>query len=127
MKSNHLARALLILFKENPTGLTSKKFFAFVEFMGLEPLLPRVWEYLRNIKEEDEKKETIEIISSHNLDASLNNAIKKMLSLRGDAPQKNIIDKNLIGGFIVKHNNVIYDASLDGQLKSLKNHLKNEY
>ncbi len=56
---------------------------------------------------------------SYNIFEMLNNEIIK-LSKAKKLNIKNLIDKNILGGVIIKFNNIIIDYSLNGRLQKLK-------
>ena len=60
---------------------------------------------------------------THNLFELLNNEIIK-LSKAKKVDIENSIDRNMLGGVIIKFNNIIIDGSLKGRLQKLKNRIQ---
>jgi len=81
----------------------------------------KIWNKEKNLKE-------IDIISPFELDEESREMINKYLNKKFGAKKFSIkegIDKSLLGGFIIRDNDKIYDASLKAKINKLKNELKN--
>lgn len=77
-------------------------------------------EYVNYAKEQDGFKQ-INIISAINLDEKTINNIKKVFGEKVEATVN--VDKNIIGGLIIKTKDVILDASIKTQINKLKQSL----
>ena len=117
-------RALDAIFKGKVHELTLK-FFVLLAKNSRADLIPDITvEYKRVFKE---AKGILEVVvkSAHKLDAAALDKIKSMV-LTSDWKSVEIveeIDEKLIGGFVVKSNNTIYDASVTSQLRDMKMNL----
>ncbi len=117
-------RALDVIFNGKVQDITLK-FFVLLAKNSRADLIPDITlEYKRVFKE---AKGILEVVvkSATKLDAVALDKIKSMV-LTGDWKTVEIleeIDSDLIGGFVVKSNNTIYDASVSSQLRDLKMNL----
>ena len=124
-------------FVKNPT--TSKsikiKFFnkVFVDFDGVmrnfltlvvtkgreSELGSMAWKYIElyNI---EKGVVVVEIISAKPLEEDLKNNLKKQINVSGRVEIKEKIDRNIIGGFIIKMGDSQYDASVRKKLNNVK-------
>ncbi|MDO9579005.1 MAG: ATP synthase F1 subunit delta [Bacteroidales bacterium] len=66
-------------------------------------------------------KEKAEIITAHNISEKSLEEIQKILKLQGEIVMN--IDKDLIGGVVIKVGNKIFDASIKTKINKLKQHL----
>jgi F-type H+-transporting ATPase subunit delta len=117
-------RALDAIFKGRVHDLTFKFFVLLTKNSRADLIQDITVEYKRVFKE---AKGILEVVvkSAHKLDAAALDKIKSMV-LTSDWKSVEIveeIDENLIGGFVVKSNNTIYDASVASQLRDLKMNL----
>jgi len=95
-------------------------YIAFIKHHDLESFVPSMmkvinWE-LKKIKEEDE----CIIESPYELSE---NSTKKVLKLVGAIESEFVKREDLIGGFKAKYKGVVYDMSVQNNLKKLKKHL----
>ena len=126
ISSKYLASALIESVEENPSK--SKKlvgnFVKFCRERGMAHKLPKVLRCIELKNEEEKERKKIKITSVEKFDEKLvKEIIKKTVGLSSNTEIETRINKHLIGGFIVEHEGVVYDASLRGQLKKIKNKL----
>jgi len=121
-KSDQLARALLALLTENPKQ--EKKILSdFVHFLAEKKItwqMPSVIRYLEKKFAEQEKKQLLHLSTARKLSPTLINKIKKYTSGNTKVKTQEMMNPDLIAGFIAEYDGVIYDASLSGQLTKLK-------
>lgn len=82
--------------------------------------MPQIIFYLGIESQKKKDGDSIKIISSCQLSQETKNKIKEITEAPKQAPEMIKIDKNIIGGFIAKYNNITYDASLSSQLKKMR-------
>ena len=109
-------------------GLKSKELHEvirnFVKLLAREQKLKQAEKIIVEFTAYAKKQEGIQdigIASAHELDGKMINEIKKSFGEKVEATQA--VDENLIGGFVVKTADKIFDASLKTQLIRLKQHL----
>jgi ATP synthase F1 delta subunit len=121
-----LALALIESIEDNPKKSKEliNNFIKFCSKKGMAHKLPNVLKYIEFKNKEEQEREMFKLTSSEKLKEK---AIKEIIKMTiGSLPKTGIeekIDKNLIAGFIVEHKGVVYDASMRGQLRKIKNKL----
>jgi len=126
IKSKQLAQALYELSIKNIDNLDSK-FFDFIEKRNLKAQMPSVLYHLERINKLNTEKNGMQIETAHPISKEILGEIKSFAS-KNISNDKNIseivemskIQKDLIGGFRVKYNGVIYDASIMTSIKKLE-------
>ena len=126
IKSKRLAQALYELSIKNIDNLDSK-FFDFIEKRNLKAQMPSVLYHLERINKLNTEKNGMQIETAHPISKEILGEIKSFAS-KNISNDKNIseivemskIQKDLIGGFRVKYNGVIYDASIMTSIKKLE-------
>ena len=122
-----LAKALLKLIQENPDN-QQKIIASFVDFCDkkrLTHLFDSLLKYIEiEIKKEEDNK-TLKIFSAGKLDEKIVEQIGKLSEAGPGAPISVIEEKDIVAGFIAYYQNKIIDASLDNNLRLLKNKLIN--
>jgi len=120
MKSEYLAKALLKLSKEGSSQKAVDAFVKFVKKKNLLELLPRVMRYIA-IEQEKEKQSILFTLSvARPVSKEIKSAIKKVSPIDKKAPELVSVNPELVGGFVAEYQDVIYDASIKGQLQRLK-------
>ncbi len=127
--SQNLAKKLLKSAEAEPKKINELvgQFIIFCREKNLGYLLPNVLKYLEEEITEKREKETL-VIKSKN-DLSLNIIEKIKIFVRFDEKEgkiKLIKDNNILGGFIARYRDKIFDASVNNNLRLLKNKLINE-
>lgn len=106
--------------------ICSKEFLNYLARRGTSRLAQSVLESLRECVARDEGISRITITSACELSGQEQDLFEKML--RESYGKKYTIaytaDSSLIGGFRIRTGDSVVDASVSGQLSSLKNHLK---
>lgn len=77
-------------------------------------------EYVQYEKEQNGEI-TLEVTTAHDLDNTIKKELQKKFGEKVDIVEK--IDKEILGGIIIKSNNTIYDASVRATLHQLKHSL----
>jgi len=89
----------------------SSKIIDYLEYNNMLHLLPNIIKNLEDINKEKDILNSCKIYSSHKLSDKIITDIKSDLDI--NSTETNFtVDSNLIGGFIVEHKGVIYDASI---------------
>jgi F0F1-type ATP synthase delta subunit len=119
--------AQTILFAEKSKDVDSKKLvrntLAYLKKQNLTHLLPEVLRILEQHAAAEAERESVVIETSHKVsEKTLSEISDKVLSGAKEKPEQ-IVNEELIGGFVAKHNGVIYDASLKRKLELLKKEL----
>ena len=96
-----------------------EKFWVYAKHKNLIYKLPNVLRHLE--RKADARKDTfVALAVSHDVSTETENKIRKFMGVSEAVPIEKKVDPKLMGGFIAEHNNLIYDGSLDRQLKKLK-------
>jgi F0F1-type ATP synthase delta subunit len=119
--------AQTILFAEKSKDVDSKTLIrntlAYLKKQNLTHLLPEVLRILEQHAAAEAERESVVIETSHKVsEKTLSEISDKVLSGAKEKPEQ-IVNEELIGGFVAKHNGVIYDASLKRKLELLKKEL----
>ncbi len=120
-----LSKALLKLIQENPENQQEiiSSFIDFCSKKRLTHLFSSLIKYIEiEIKKEEEAK-TLKIFSAGKLNEEIVEKIRKLSEVKEDAPTDIIEEKSIVAGFIAYYQNKIIDASLDNNLRLLKNKL----
>ncbi|MFT5359976.1 MAG: F0F1-type ATP synthase delta subunit [Candidatus Paceibacteria bacterium] len=116
-----------LLFANKKSDIDAKKLvsntLAYLKKQNLEHLLPEVLRILEQegLKEAEQESvviETARVVS----ESTLKQIAEKLLTGAKENPEQ-IVNEDLIGGFVVKHDGVIYDASLKRKMELLKTKL----
>lgn len=102
-----------------------RKFLKFVVSEGKASLLPVISEEAITLFLEKKKKAKATVISPVEFKPDLKNRLKKSLEsiTAKEVDIEYINDPELLGGFVVKIGSTMYDSSLKGQLRLLKDEL----
>lgn len=86
-------------------------------------LLPEILRILERESALEEKTNSINITTSHEISKEALSKIKEKLFIDSKEVPNQVVDHSLLGGFIAEHQGVIYDASIKRRLELLKKHL----
>jgi F0F1-type ATP synthase delta subunit len=119
--------AQTILFAEKSKDVDSKTLIrntlAYLKKQNLTHLLPEVLRILEQSAAAEAERESVVIETSHKVsEKTLSEISEKVLSGAKEKPEQ-IVNEELIGGFVARHGGVIYDASLKRKLELLKKEL----
>ena len=119
--------AQTILFAEKQGQTDTKKLvqntLAYLKKQGSEHLIPEVLRILEQESAKEAERESVVIETSHEMSASTLKQIKDNLLAGATEKPEQVINEDLIGGFVAKHDGVIYDASLKKKLELLRKEL----
>ena len=122
-----LAKALVEIVSDNPSDpqKSVENFLVFCDKSKLNYLLPSVVRYLEIELGRQERENTFKIFSAIKIDEEIIKKIKKIVGADPFCPAEIIEDKNIGAGFVAHYCNKIIDASLDNNLRLLKNKIIN--
>jgi F-type H+-transporting ATPase subunit delta len=120
--SQQLAKTLVHMAAEHDGDVKGvvEKFTTFLKKNHLTGMLPNVLRHLSIMKERQDAQRAIEVASPYPLSQATLDTIMQQLSSQGLGSVTTRVDKELIGGVIVKHDGVRYDGSVRGQLEKLR-------
>jgi len=118
-------RVLKKIFKKHINNITMN-FIDFVISKGRELFLSDIISRYKDLHNEHNNISVIEIISAEEIETHLKDRIKeKVGSKQGGGVQiKEKLDKNLLGGIIIKRGDLQYDASVRKKLNNAKRAFK---
>ena len=125
VKERMKRNVLLELFK-NVNGVTSGLFSLLIENNRLELLwmvADKYREFYNQLNGVQVAKVTTAIPLTPELEIKIQQKVKELTG--NTAKIENIIDKSIIGGFILRVGDIQYDGSVSGQLNNLRRELKN--
>ncbi len=116
-----------LLFANKKDDLDAKKLvsntLAYLEKQNLKHLLPEVLRILEQEGLKEAEQESVVIETSHVVSESTLKQISSKLLTDAKEDPKQVVNEDLIGGFVAKHNGVIYDASLKRKIELLRKEL----
>lgn len=119
--AQQLARGLWTTLQQQPDQekVITKAFLQMVDEQGLTALLPFVVRHLEYLHDAYEQEHSVQVTVAH---VHKDVDIKKIAAqITGSSVKMHITeDASLIGGFVLKHQNIIYDASVATQLQAAK-------
>jgi len=120
-----LSKALLKLIQENPENQQEiiANFIDFCNKKRLTHLFGSLLKYIEIEIKKEKEAETLKIFSAGKLDEEIIEKIRKMSEVKSDAPTSIIEEESIVAGFVAYYQNKIIDASLDNNLRLLKNKL----
>ncbi|OIO18157.1 hypothetical protein AUJ29_00435 [Candidatus Kuenenbacteria bacterium CG1_02_38_13] len=123
--SKQIAKTLIKLASDykDKEILIIENFIKFAERKNILHQLPRIVKYLELENKKRSAAERLTVSSQKKLSASLIKNIKEYVRVTPETELDEIPDENIKGGFIARHKNMIYDASIKTQLAKLKNNL----
>lgn len=123
--SRTLSKALLKMIEENPDDYQKiiAGFAGFCKKKKLAHLLPGLLKYMEIQLRNEEGKKTFKIFSATGLEKNTIENIQKLAEAELAVKTELIEDKNIGAGFVAHYKNKIIDASLDSNLRRLKNKL----
>ncbi len=124
-KSNlQFAKALYEVTKNLPKGHLPEVIGQFVLILQKNNKLKKIDYIIEEFVNYSKKQSGVKMVTvetARKLDHSVLNKLKKTFGEKSEITE--LINKNLVGGAKIKVNDMIYDASLKTQLKSLKQQL----
>jgi F0F1-type ATP synthase delta subunit len=126
IKSRTIAKALISMTEDD--GINSEKiaesFLNFVERNNLAHQLPTIMFHLKLENKRREKERELSITLTEEVSPNLLDRIREYVGASQKTKVRVGFDKGIIGGFIAKHRNKLYDASLESHLGKLRVALK---
>jgi len=116
--SKQIAKTLIKLASDykDKEILIIENFIKFAERKNILHQLPRIVKYLELENKKRSAAERLTVSSQKKLSASLIKNIKEYVRVAPETELDEIPDENIKGGFIARHKNMIYDASIKKQL-----------
>jgi F0F1-type ATP synthase delta subunit len=116
-----------ILFSEKNGNIDAKKLasntLAYLKKQNLEHLLPEILRILEQEGLKEAEQESVVIETAREVSESMLKQISSKLLDCAEGKPEQVVNEDLIGGFVAKHNGVIYDASLKRKIELLKKEL----
>jgi F-type H+-transporting ATPase subunit delta len=93
----------------------------------LLPVLPKVITALKSLYDQESGTVTVEVTSKDTLAKEILNNLEKMMATRLDAGinLENQLDKEILGGIILRYDDKLIDISLKNQINNLAKQLSN--
>ena len=107
--------------KENELSSIIEAFVIFLKKNQSVNKLPYIIQDFQNYVLKVQGKEKAEITTAHSMSEKSLEEIQKILKLQGEIVKN--VDKELIGGVVIKVGNKIFDASIKTKINKLKQHL----
>lgn len=120
--SEQLAQTLLAMSAEHEAN-TKKVVDTFVKFLEqhhLVRLVPNIMRHVERMAQHQASAETLSLTTPYKLSGAAVNKILKALGTESGVAVEKYVDESLIGGIVVKHNGLLYDGSVKGQLAVLR-------
>ncbi len=121
INSYAIARAVYELAQDSENKHVVDNLVVYLQSHNLMPLLDSILNHVEHMHARASAQESLDIVSAYPLSESFVSELKDVLGAKKTGSQKQ--DQDLIGGFIMEHNGVMYDASISTQLIRLKNAL----
>ncbi len=120
-----LSKALLKLIQDSPEKQQEiiVNFIDFCNKKRLTHLFNSLLKYIEIEIKKEKEAETLKIFSAEKLSEEIIEKIKKLSEVKSDAPTSIIEEESIVAGFVAYYQNKIIDASLDNNLRLLKNKL----
>jgi len=126
IKSKYIAKTLIKMISEKKDpGILSAQFLEFAKKNNLLSQLPNILYHLNYSKNMEERNSSLFLTSSHGVSEQTVSGLKKFVGASEVVKVTQSVDEKIIGGFIAKYKDIIYDASIKNQLNKLKTSLKN--
>lgn len=128
LKSRTIAESLYAYHIARPgedTDEITHTLMSFLKRHHMVSSLPKILFHLKRIQEKDIVLRECKLTSSHELAKETVDILVKNI-IDEDATElqvESFVDPSLIGGFILKQNGIIYDASIKSMLKKLEDNL----
>jgi F-type H+-transporting ATPase subunit delta len=124
MTSKKLSGILIKAYEKQENADTIKNFLTFVHKNKLDYLLPNVLLHVKRYEKVHQGAGVCILRTIEAFSKDMHKDIKKKIGLDASVHVEEVVDKSIIGGFIVEYNHVQYDASMVSALRQLKNHLQ---
>jgi F-type H+-transporting ATPase subunit delta len=122
---NKLAKINLVkkLFN-NRINKTTMDFLSLLVHKGREVLLSSIIEDYISFYNKSKNIIVAQVVSSKPLDLETKEIIKSKINPNSTVKLEETVDPSLVGGFIIKHGDLQYDASIKKQIKNVKRAFK---
>lgn len=122
--SKKIAYALFSLSEQgyDPEKL-AKAFFSYATSSNMAYIVPNVIRHLELLNERRQREMSLSVETAFPLTKDTENAIKELLNADNESVLNSTVNGDLIGGFVAKYDNAIYDTSIKTQLKILRQKL----
>ncbi|MDX1536046.1 MAG: F0F1 ATP synthase subunit delta [Candidatus Spechtbacterales bacterium] len=124
LSSKKIARALFSLSEE---GIDAEElgnaFWRYADSSNLLYVVPNVIRHLELLNERKKKEKTLFIKTAFPVSEETKKEIERFLHVDENVESDVELDTELIGGFVAKYNNAIYDASIKTQINTLRKKL----
>jgi len=118
--SKNLALLISVLDKKyKDPDKAVEKFVIYAKRKNLLYKLPNVLKHLER-RAENRKDKHVTLTVSRDIAPETEKIIRTFIGAGEFIPIEKKIDPGILGGFIAEHNNLVYDGSIDRQLKRLK-------
>ncbi len=124
VSSRQLAEVLFSSFENLPEDKTERvlsEFLTFCRDKKLMYLLPRVLYHLERMANEKASVNSLRMIFARKQDKSIVDMVSGFIKAKPDTVVSIDIDEDLIGGFVVLYQNIIFDGSIKRQLNRAEN------
>lgn len=120
INSKKIAIALNTAFKQvDNKDLVLNNFLTYIKEKNLGHLMSNIIKNLEEINIRDKQENTCKIFTSHQITEDLIQEIKNKLKIEPENTEI-LIDKDLIGGFVLEHQGLKYDASIAYSIRKMK-------
>jgi len=123
VSSDNIVKAIKQNLRDKDLDFSADKIINYLKQNNLLHLLPNIIRKLEVGIESDKKGNTVTLLTSHEFDKELIEKIKSFIQKEKGNVFDIKIDNSLIGGFVIKGNNKIYDASMKRNLGLLRESL----
>lgn len=121
MTSKALTRLLYILSKEHKDpDIILDQFLKFVQHKNMLYRLPTVIRRLEQMAKLKHHETRIRLRVPERISEAAESDIRKFIGAGGEVGIEQVIDSALTGGFVAEYDNVLYDGSVDRQLRKLQ-------
>lgn len=129
VKSDKKIKVIHSIFNEK-TSLLTKKFIEIITKKNRESYIDLISLEFIELYKEYHKIKTVYLSTSSVISSELTERIKNVISteLQSDIELVESVDASLIGGFVIKSGDKIFDSSISGRIEKLKKEFsQNEY
>lgn len=125
VRASTLGKTLLQMVEDSTDSIDEvvERFVRFVQKRNLVYVLPQVVRYLESVEANSKQGREVCITTRGDVPSDILDVIKKEVSAPNDAPVVHRKDPQLLGGFKARYNNVLYDASIQRNLRRLRREL----
>lgn len=99
------------------------RFLSYLKARNLLAFLPSIIRHLEREDKREKDKSRVSIETPFEISVEARSSIRTSVGATGEAEEKIVLNKDLIGGFIAEYNYRRYDASMRRMLEQLRGHL----